>query len=174
MAPAEAIASITNLVNLYAVAVDTQRWVLFDQVFTPDVAADFGGPAAWTGLDPLKQAFAAIHAPFRATMHVTTNHHVAAAGERATCLSYVHGRFFRDVAEGGDMFESGGWYDDELRLTGHGWRIARRACRTTWWGGNPLVLQTSPEVNVEHALHSLRDEAAGGRLGHLRQRQAPA
>ena len=104
MAPAGATSAIINLVNLYPVAVDTQRWALFDHVFTHDVVADFGGPAAWTDLATLKQAFAAIHAPFDCTQHVTTNHHVALDGDRATCLSYVHGRFFRDV-DGGRMFE---------------------------------------------------------------------
>jgi hypothetical protein len=161
------IAEIVNLINFYAVAVDSQQWQLFDRIFTDDVDADFGGQAAWQGLAPLKQAFEAIHAPFESTQHATRGHHVVVNGNHATCLSYVHGRFIREVPEGGNMFESIGWYDDKLVRTAGGWRIARRSCRTQWWGGNPAVLETVPGVMVEHRLDSLRTEVRAGRIGHF-------
>ncbi len=162
------IATIVNLINLYPVAVDAQNWDLLDQVFTDDVCTDFGGPAVFHGLAALKQAFAAIHEPFAATQHVTTNHQVVLIDDdTASCLSYVHGRFIRDVPDGGNMFESTGWYDDQLVRTEHGWRIRHRACRTVWSGGNPRVLQTSPDVNAEAALHSLHSEARAGHVSHL-------
>ena len=159
--------AIVNVINLYAIAVDTQQWSLFDQVFTDDATTDFGGPAAFSGLVSIKEVFAAIHEPFASTMHVTTNHHVALTGSTATCLSYVHGRFIRDVGEDGNMFESSGWYDDALVQIGGQWRIKRRSCRTVWWGGNPAVLQTTPDVHVEPELNSLRIAAQAGSLGHL-------
>ena len=84
-----------------------------------------------------------------------------------TAISYVHGRFVRDVPEGGDMFESTGWYDDALVRTADGWRIAKRKCRMMWWGGNPAVLQTAPGVNVEHVLDALSVEGKAGRVGHI-------
>jgi hypothetical protein len=158
---------VINVVNLYPVALAGQRWELFDQVFTADAEADFGGPARWSDLASLKRDFAAIHVPFQATQHVTTNHQVAVDADQATCLSYVQGRFIREVAEGGNMFESGGWYDDGLVRTADGWRIRRRLCRMVWWSGNPLVLQTTPGMAVEHQLHSLRAEAEAGRVAHL-------
>jgi hypothetical protein len=161
------IAAIVNLINLYPVAVDSQRWEVFDSVFTPDVHADFGGQAVWDGLEPLKQAFDMIHAPFDATQHATRGHHVHLDGDRATCLSYVHGRFIRSVPQGGNMFESTGWYDDELARTTRGWRISRRVCWMVWWGGNPAVLETAPGVKVEQVLDSLRAEARAGRVRHL-------
>ena len=163
---ADDITAITATINLYAVAVDTLHWELFDRVFTPDIAIDFGGPAAFAGLDTLKAAFAAIHAPFRATQHFTSNHHIAVSGDEATCLSYVRGVFVRDVP-GGAMFESTGWYDDRLVRTPEGWRISWRASRMTWWGGNPEVLRTSPEAGVPEETDSLSAEAAAGRLVHL-------
>lgn len=167
---AEQIAEIVNLINFYPIAVDSQQWHLFDRIFTEDVEADFGAPAVWQGLAPLKQAFAAIHEPFASTQHATRGHHVAFTGEdRATCLSYVHGRFIREVPKGGNMFESIGWYDDALVRTAAGWRIARRICRTQWCGGNPLVLQTTPDVPVEHVLHSLRDAGRAGQIGHFQE-----
>lgn len=34
---------ISGVVNLYAVALDSQRYEILDAVFTPDVTVDFGG-----------------------------------------------------------------------------------------------------------------------------------
>lgn len=161
------IAAVINVVNLYPIAVDTQQWALLDRVFTPDATTDFGGGAAFSGLRAIKHTFDAIHAPFDATQHVTTNHQVVIEGDRASCLSYVHGRFIRLGVEGGTMFESTGWYDDELVRTADGWRIQTRNCRTVWAGGNPAVLQTTPDVHVEAVQNSLRGEGQAGRLGHL-------
>jgi hypothetical protein len=158
------IAEIVNVVNFYAVAVDSHAWELFDRIFTEDVEADFGGAAVWQGLGPLKDAFAAIHASFASTQHATRGHHVAIDGDRATCLSYVHANFIRDVPEGGNRYEAIGWYDDALRRTPAGWRIARRISRTQWSGGNPAVLESAPG---DHAPDSLRAEAHRGTVGHL-------
>jgi ketosteroid isomerase-like protein len=166
---AQDFAAIVNVINLYAVAVDTQKWDLFDRVFTDDATTDFGGPVAFSGLATIKATFAAIHEPFSSTMHVTTNHHVEVSGSTASCLSYVHGRFLREVPGEGGMFESTGWYDDLLVRAGEDWRIQRRSCRTVWWGGNPAVLQTTPDVHVEPSLNSLRTDARAGSLGHLRR-----
>jgi hypothetical protein len=164
---ADDVLEIIGVTNLYALAVDTRRWDLFDRVFAADAQADFGGPARWEDLASLKRDFAAIHEPFAATQHVTTNHQVVGAGERANCMSYVRGCFIREVPEGGNMFESGGWYDDAFVKTFAGWRIQSRTCRTVWTQGNPLVLQTMPGVTVEQKLDSLGAEAKAGRLAYL-------
>ena len=161
------IAEIVNVVNLYPIAVDGLQMDLFDRVFTSDAEVDFGGQAVWNEREALKAAFVAIHSPFKATQHATRGHHVQVDGDSATCLSYVHGRFVREVPEGGDMFESTGWYDDALVRTADGWRIAKRKCRMMWWGGNPAVLQTAPGVNVEHVLDALSVEGKAGRVGHI-------
>ena len=156
-----------GIINRYALAVDTLRWDLFDDVFTHDVEADFGGGAHWHDLASLKRDFDIIHSPFDATQHTITNHQVAVNGDRAHALSYVHGRFIRKLPEGGNMFESSGWYDDRLVRTAAGWRIKDRVCRMIWWGGNPRVLETMPGVTVEPSLTALRAEAAAGRIRFL-------
>ncbi len=159
--------SIINVVNLYALAVDARRWALFDQVFTSDTEADFGPGIHWHGLASLKQSFAAIHAPFNSTQHITTNHNVTVIGDVAHCLSYVHGRFVRE-APGGNMFESTGWYDDRLILTAAGWRISHRKCRSIWCGGNPKVMETVEGKKAEFKLYSLHGDADAGEMAYLR------
>jgi hypothetical protein len=161
-----AIVEIVDVVNLYPIAVDARRWELFDQVFTADAKADFGGGARWQDRAALKRDFAIVHTPFDATMHTTTNHKVNVRGDEANCISYVHGRFIRDVP-GGNLFESGGWYDDVLVRTPEGWRISSRTCRMVWAAGNPVVLQTMPGVTGEQQLDSLSRAAAAGTVAYL-------
>jgi hypothetical protein len=163
----EDIVEIISVVNLYPIAVDTRQWALFDQVFTSDAQTDFGGGAKWTDLASLKRDFAVVHEPFDATQHVTTNHRVSGTEREAACISYVHGRFIRQVP-GGSMFESAGWYDDLLVRTPAGWRIKTRNCRSIWAGGNPKVLQTMDGVTGEQQFDSLSRDAAAGKLEFLK------
>jgi ketosteroid isomerase-like protein len=165
--PTDDFDAICNTVNLYPVAVDTLQWSLFDRVFSEDCLVDFGGPAVFEGLEPLKAIFDVIHSPFKASQHFTSNHQVAVDGDAATCITYVRAIFVRDMPKGGNMFESTGWYDDVLTRTPGGWRIARRLSRMSWWGGNPDVLRTSPEAGPPAETDSLSAEAKAGRLAHL-------
>ena len=152
------VGEVISVVNLYAIAVDTQRWHLLDRVFTADVEADFGGGHRWQNRDSLKRDFEMFHAGFLATLHTTTNHEAVVAGTRANCISYVHGRFFSQGSGGRTMTESGGWYDDELIREQDEWRISRRVCRVVWTGAN----------SAEMELFSLRSEAEAGRIALLR------
>jgi hypothetical protein len=157
---------VINTINLYAFVVDSQQWDLFDQVFTDDVTADFGGGAVWQDLEAFKRDFIAIHTPFDSTQHITTNHVVRINGDEASAVTYVYGRFLRDV-EGGNLFESTGWYDDKLVRTDAGWRIKERVCRSVWSGGNPRVMETIPGMTGEGPTHALKTEAAGGEVAFL-------
>jgi hypothetical protein len=159
---------IIQLINLYGFAVDTQRWDLFDQVFTVDVDADFGGSAHWQGLDQWKADFAAFHAPFDATQHVMTNHQVRVCGESAHSFTYGQWRLVRHAAEGSPLWDGSGWYDDEWVKTRGGWRCARRVCRVVWSTGNDRVKETIPGVTFENVFDSMKAEAAAGSLGFLK------
>ena len=88
---------IIQKLNLYGFAVDTQRWDLFDTVFTPFVDADFGGSAHWTDLAQFKADFAAFHAPFDATQHVMTNHQVLVNGDSDRVKETIPGVTFEKV-----------------------------------------------------------------------------
>jgi 3-phenylpropionate/cinnamic acid dioxygenase small subunit len=158
---------IIQLLNLYALAVDTQRWDLFDRVFTEYVDADFGPGVHWTSLAQFKADFAAFHAPFDATQHVMTNHLVTEDGDVAHALTYGSWRLIRHAVDGGSLWDGTGWYDDELVRTHLGWRIRKRVCRVVWFTGNPRVKDTLPGVVFEDRTDVLRQEAQAGRLGFL-------
>jgi len=160
---------IINAVNLYALATDTQRWELFDLVFTPDVEADYGPGIHWHDIASFKRDFAAIHGPLDASQHVVTNHQVDVKGDRAHAFSYVVGRLMRHMPEGGaDFLQSGGWYDDTLVRTPSGWRIQKRVCRSIWFEGNPRVLETMPGAKVKPQSTTLRREAEAGNLAYVK------
>lgn len=151
---------IIAIVNLYAMAVDTQQWALFDRVFVADVDADFGGPHRWQGLESLKRDFAAVHAVFSSTLHVVTNAQVLVNGSTANCMSYVQGRFYRDTDTGRSLSLSGGWYDDVLVRQPNGWRICTRTCRVAW-------SEVERAESTPQGMHSLNSEAKAGRLKFL-------
>jgi hypothetical protein len=155
---------IINIINLYGLAVDTQRWELFDRIFTADVDADYSEPAHWRDLETFKRDFAAYHDPFDGTQHVMTNHLVNVDGDEAQAITYGHWRLLREEAGGGGMWEGNGWYDDVLVRTRNGWRISQRACRIIWWGGNPLVNETTPGVKFALPVTALRREGDAGKV----------
>ncbi len=160
---------IVEKLNLYALAVDAQRWDLFDRIFTAHCEADFGTTAHWHDLAAFKADFAAFHAPFDATQHMMMNHQVTLIdADKAHSLTYGSWRLVRRAAEGDPLWDGTGWYDDEWVRTHGGWRIARRVCRVTWFTGNDKVKETIPGVVFEDERTSLRGEADAGRLSFLR------
>jgi hypothetical protein len=159
--------SIIGLINLYGFAVDTQRWDLFDRIFTPDVDADFSESAHWHDLAKFKSDFAVFHDPFDSTQHAMMSHLVNVSGDVAQAFTYGTWRLIRKGLEGGDFWEGTGWYDDEVVRLPAGWRIKRRTCRIVWWGGNPLVQEAIPGVRFELRSMSLRREGTAGTVGFL-------
>src|SRR5580658_8343298 len=106
------ILEIINTVNLYGFAVDTQRWNLFDRIFTGDVDADFSATAHWRDLETFKRDFAAFHDPFDSTQHTMTNHIVEVKGDIAHSFCNGSWRLVRKAVDGGDLWDGTGWYDD--------------------------------------------------------------
>ncbi|SOX56066.1 nuclear transport factor 2 family protein [Mycobacterium ahvazicum] len=166
--------AVIDVVNRYALAVDTRQWDLLDQVFDTEADIDFGRGARWSNRADLKKAFAAVHADYEATLHVTTNHVVSVQGDTAHCLSYVHGLFVKKT-QGGNEFESAGWYDDRLSRRGAAWWITQRTCTMVWSKGNPKVMG-APDVATDPTavivLGSLHSAAAAGNIEYLRQLSA--
>jgi hypothetical protein len=156
-----------SLVNLYGLAVDTQRWELFDKIFTEDVLADYSKSATWTDLVTFKRDFAVYHAPFDGTQHTMTNVLWNFQQDTARMVTYGHWRLIRYGLGGGDFWEGQGWYEDELVRLDVGWRIKHRVCRIVWWGGNPQVNETVPGVKFELGVTSLRRETEEGRFKFL-------
>ncbi len=161
------IVTITQLVNLYGLAVDSQRWELFDRIFAAAVDADYGPASHWTDREQFTADFAAFHDPFDSTQHTMSTHVVHVDGDRAHSFCNGGWRLVRRAAGGDPLWDGTGWYDDTLLRTPVGWRITRRVCRITWWTGNPAVNETIAGVGFELGATVLRREADAGRVGVL-------
>ena len=162
------VIAITNLINLYGLVMDTQRWDMFDRLFTSDVDADYGEGSHWRDLAKFKADFGAFHKIFDATQHLMSNHLVNVQGDTAEACTYGNWRLIRKGLEGGDLWEGTGWYDDKLVRQQGRWLIKHRVCRILYWSGNPLV-QAGSGPDVKFNLHStmIKGEAEAGRIGYL-------
>ena len=150
------LAEIVNVLNLYALAIDTAQWDLFDHVFTPDVRLQYPKVGAtWNDLASLKKKMDEAHESIESSQHFTTNHQVVVNGDEANALSYVYVRTL--PKGGGDCFEMGAWYDDVLVRTSAGWRIKSRTCRVSE--------TTSASATYEKT--TLRRAGAAGEIAYL-------
>jgi hypothetical protein len=136
---AECDYAVRQLVHRYAIAVDAQRWEMFDELFSKSVVADYT-TKKWTSVEAWKADFASFHAEFSATQHCVSGITWHWAGESISAFSYVVARLIRRGAPGGDYAEAGAWYDDRIAATPDGLRIVHRICRTMWTGGNTALL----------------------------------
>ena len=162
-------AAIIEILNLYAFALDTRRWDLFDRVFATDVHAEFGpAGAGWKGLEDFKRSFAEFHATLDSHQHTMMGHLVEVDGDRAHAFSYGNWLLIRHAAEGGSSWLGTGWYDDELVRTDAGWRIQHRVCRLQSWSGNPLVPEPNGEHDPDMNLKVLHEFADAGDIAFLR------
>jgi len=159
---------VMNVVNLYGFAVDTQRWDLFDRIFTADIDADYSETSHWTDLKTFKSDFEAFHDGFDGHQHSMMGHMVELKGDTAYAMTYATWRLVRRGVDGGEFWEGQGWYDDVLVRVGDSWRIKSRICRIIWWGGNPLVQETTPGVKFTLPMDALRAEAKAGRVRFMK------
>ena len=159
---------IIELINLYGLAMDTQRWDLFDRIFTPDCDADYGETSHWTDREQFKNDFGSFHELFDATQHVMTNHLVKVDGDRAASHTYGSWRLIRHAAGDPPVWDGTGYYDDQWVRTDDGWRIAGRVCRVVFWTGNPRVQTPMEDIEFQLDLVSMRKDRDGAGLNILK------
>ena len=161
-------AAVIELMNLYAFALDTARWDLFDRIFVEDITADFGPASAlWHDLPSFKRGFAAFHATLDSYQHTMMGHLVHIDGDKAYAFAYGNWLLVREATEGGSSWMGTGWYDDEVVRSVSGWRIARRVCRLASWTGNPAVPQPNIGQTPDMKTNVLREFGEAGNLGFL-------
>ena len=159
---------IIERINLYGFAMDTQRWDLFDRIFTEDCDADYGETSHWTDRESFKADFGSFHELFDATQHVMTNHLVEVNGDRASAHTYGSWRLVRHGAGDPPVWDGTGYYDDRLVRTEGGWRIDQRVCRVVFWTGNPRVQSPMEEIEFKLDLVSMRKDRDGADLNFLK------
>lgn len=132
---------ITDVLVRYATGIDSRDWALFRTCFTDDARFDYGGIGTWNSPEALTDYMRRSHSG--PSLHRLSNFviDVETDGEKATSRSYVDAVVMGPRGFG--VVNTFGWYDDELRQTADGWRIAFR--RTTLHGARlPGPLRALP------------------------------
>ena len=159
------VRQITNALYTYALAIDTHRYELFDQVFAKDLKADLNPRVYYKTLEEAKSHMKAFHEALDGSQHNITNPQVVVNGDQANSISYVVVR----LVKGKDYFQMGCYYDDTWIRTPEGWRIKTRLCRGNFWEGNPATGgEVAPGENLDPSLHSLKHAAAKNELSYLK------
>ena len=155
---------IIQTVGLYALALDSHSWDLFDAVFAAGVESDYPGGLHWRDLASFKGDFTRMHEPVISHQHQLGMPQVVVEGDRAWSLTYGTYRLLRArrAEKFGDMTEGGAWYDDELARGPAGWRIVKRKARNFWWRG-----VSAEDGDCPVAVNSFPEEAAAGRVGYI-------
>lgn len=155
---------IMQTVGLYATALDSHSWDLFDAVFAADVVSDYPAGLFWTDLASFTTDFTAMHEPVISHQHHLGMPQLVVDGDHAWALTYGTYRLLRarKVEKFGDMTEGGAWYDDELVRRRDGWRIVKRRARNFWWRGS-----FAEDGDCPVAVNSFPEEAAAGRVGYI-------
>jgi SnoaL-like domain len=162
--------SIVQLMHLYAFAIDAKQMQLFDQIFTPDVEADYTG-RHWNDRASWQKDFEASHQPFDVTQHLVLNVNWHVSGDTGRAFSQSLFRLIRRGCPGGDMVSGGAWYDDELRRTPDGWRISKRISRATWMSGNAAVIRLHDMTT--YPLTSMSEGVKNGTINFLNGLDSP-
>jgi hypothetical protein len=143
-------AAISDVVNCYALAVDSRDWEMLRSCFTDEIEVQMDwwearGPRTTTADDfiaGVKQL-----AGFRATQHISSNHVIEIERDDARCLSYLHGMHYLPNPEGENYFILGGYYENDLVRAGEGWKIRRIKLNVTWQAGNRHVFDLAFKAN---------------------------
>jgi SnoaL-like domain len=153
---------VLDLINRYGATMDSAQWQRFEELFTPDVEADYGDPLIFSGLEAFQSGAEMAWGSFDATQHSMSNTICELRGDVARTLTYGTWHLLRRGTPGGDVWEGKGWYDDAIVRTDTGWRVNRRVCRVAFWSGNAAVAGYEPE---QIPTYSLRDEVRKGAVG---------
>jgi ketosteroid isomerase-like protein len=125
----------------YATALDSRRWDLLRTCFVPDVLGRYGGNLGEVrGYEALEEVCKRTLEPLDGSQHIVSNFAVDVRGDEASFSCYLQAQHIKNDAEGGPLFTLAGRYDDVLRRTEDGWKIAERELTTMWVSGNPAVL----------------------------------
>jgi 3-phenylpropionate/cinnamic acid dioxygenase small subunit len=130
---------IDSLLTRYATAVDTRDWDLYQTVFTADAVIDYTSSGGIRGeLAEVTKWLADALSIFSMSQHMVTNRDIRVAGDTATSRSYFYNPMGRTKRDGSlDLMFVGGYYRDQLRRTGEGWRITERIQDTAWSSSSP-------------------------------------
>jgi ketosteroid isomerase-like protein len=132
--------AIHDVLVTYGIALDARDWDRLSTCFLPDAELIYEPLPPFTGFESLRMAMEMALTPCT-TQHLIANVTATVDGDTAEGWSYGQATHRRIGTEGGDLFVTGGAYEDRLvRADDGSWRIARRHVHAQWTWGNPKVV----------------------------------
>jgi ketosteroid isomerase-like protein len=132
---------IVALAARYCRALDTKDWALLTEVFLPDATAVLGAPNVLVGRDAITDRIRAALEYLDDSQHLVGNHEVTVDGDTGTHRCYLQAQHIRQVPDGSPLYIVAGRYEDQVRRTPDGWRIAHRTLTVMWTDGNLAVVR---------------------------------
>jgi len=126
----------------YATALDRRSWDLLDDVFTPEVSAEWGG-VHWSGRDELVAMIRSNLDGCGPTQHLLGNYDVSLDGDRAAATCRVRAFHIGRGDRSDRTYELFGFYHAVLVRTDAGWRVEE------WHGETTLELGTRDVLGSE-------------------------
>ncbi len=129
--------TIQGLAIAYAHAVDDADWARWEALFVPDAHIDYASSGGIVGTPAEVGAWMPdALAIFTWTMHSILTHEIRfTAGDRATGRVHLFNRNGIEWKGESEIFDVGGFYDDEYVRVGGRWRFSRRVERTVYLEG---------------------------------------
>lgn len=132
---------IRDVLNNYARGCDQRDWLLFEEVFIPDVVFNYGGEYSATGRDKLVKLIKNSLGGCGPTQHLLGNFSITVNGDTATCSCYVRAFHVGLGDRKGQVYEALGEYRDVLLKAEGQWRICNRKMLITYELGSRDVLR---------------------------------
>ncbi|HMK12510.1 MAG TPA: nuclear transport factor 2 family protein [Acidimicrobiales bacterium] len=131
---------IIDLAIAYAWALDTKKLEDLRAVFAADATATLRGVDC-ASVDEIIARIGGAVLRLDATQHLVGNHQVRVDGDTGRHRCQLQSQHVLAGTDGGDTFIVGGYYEDQVKRTPDGWRIAHRLMQQTWSSGNPNVVK---------------------------------
>lgn len=139
-------AAISDVLDDYALAIDSRDWDLLETLFTGDAQLDYtesGVPAG--GRDEVLASIRQILPSVALTQHVLTNRRIRVSGDAAEARTELLNPLLFSGDDGTQLMLLGGVYEDRFRRTDDGWKIEARVHRASWTAGPfPAQLMKAP------------------------------
>jgi 3-phenylpropionate/cinnamic acid dioxygenase small subunit len=118
--------AIEQILIRYALACDRRDWQLMNDVFLPDVVANYGGEYRIQGRDKVVGMIRSLLDGCGPTQHLLGNFRIVVEGDTASCECYVRAAHAGRGEQASLTYEVWAEYRDTLRRTDEGWRISER------------------------------------------------
>ena len=155
----EDFTGVTRRVYEYAYGIDTKDWALYRSIFSDQVAMNFhsynGLPERSMTADEWVAGCQSVFMGLDATQHTMSNPLVEVVGDHARCRMSMQATHFLITDQGSNEYTLGGFYDDRLLRTDHGWQIEAVTLNVLWHRGNRQIM----DLAVERAANSGVDQA---------------